>query len=91
MFVLAAAPGVAVGMDADPSYLFNSQATHMYPAKVDKVIALLKQKFNQDPVVFNYQRQIREVTQGAWGKAAVSLENTATDCLSSCPELTLTL
>lgn len=85
----ATAGTVEGGMDADPSSLFDSQASHAYAPKVDKVIALLKEKFNQDPVVFNYQRQIAKITRGAWGKAAVSFNSPATvQLLALCFALT---
>ncbi|KAF2442744.1 hypothetical protein P171DRAFT_48793 [Karstenula rhodostoma CBS 690.94] len=78
VFVMAATASSVNGMDADPSSLFNSQDSHAYAAKVDKVVALLKEKFNQDPVVFNYKKQLATVTRGAWGKAAVSPYSAAT-------------
>ncbi|KAK7188278.1 hypothetical protein PSPO01_05469, partial [Paraphaeosphaeria sporulosa] len=71
VFVMAATVSLENSMDADPSSLFNSQDSHSHAVKVDTVIKLLKEKFNQDPVVFNYKRQIIEITRGAWGKAAM--------------------
>lgn len=75
VFVMAATAGSVNSLDADPSSLFNSQSSHAYPEKIDKVLTLLKAKFKQDPEVFNYLRQRADNpdSKGAWGKAAVSL------------------
>lgn len=72
---MAATAGSESSLDADPSSLFNSQPSHAYSDKIEKVVTLLNAKFGVEPVVFNYKRQRADnpTNKGAWGKAAVSL------------------